>query len=107
MNIFYYLHVTDCCPLPLPYLISCECRRASEFVFINFNTEPHVTNLDPSAETGDNRSLAIIVTKHMVKTGPNTDQLRSEIILAAILVGIGLQVSNENELTKDDEMESR
>lgn len=35
--------VTDCWPLPAPYLTSCECNLTFKSVLNNFATVPHVT----------------------------------------------------------------
>jgi hypothetical protein len=35
--------VTDCCPLPLPYCTSCECRYAPILLCLSFNELPQVT----------------------------------------------------------------
>lgn len=60
--------VTDCCPLPDPYLISCEWRRISDPALCNLITDINVTSSGSLSLPNKASPLPINATNTRVKT---------------------------------------
>lgn len=60
--------VTDCCPLPDPQAMACECKWYLVSLWTSFIPDPHVTGLDSSAETSRMKLAMIIETRKKRKS---------------------------------------